>query len=291
MNTITKIAGYDVNYLLDIIMGKRNLEPVLGKNEKAVDYKMWQYLPPFKRMHDYTRSQNLGQTYEGVEKYKSMSGGKCTGHGYGFEDLTEKELICLGHDVRKVAAEKSGADYVVDGRNVQMKCCINTDLRPGRRGGETARKFCVGGRLVGDNRYPGQDACVARGEGKYVRAAFENRERNGHGKAPEVFESPVSVAEAVDYTYKGKESFKMDMKDPNLYIPAAKGGLVVGVAAYAGSRMAFKARCRKKGEKMTWKHELKAVGIGSISAVVSTAAFLGIGCADRQGLRPDRPEV
>lgn len=266
-----------------MIENRNNIQPVIGKKEGVVPFKVWQNLPFFKPMHEYTQSQNMGQTYNGVEKYKTMENGHLTGQGYAFEDLHEQAKVEAGHVMEKVPAKKNGADYIDNGEPVQLKYS--------RDGGKLARNLYERKEeddAYGTYRYTGQTIVVPKGKGKYVKWHASNRRRNGYFDNPKTIEESPVTCDTVDaYFYKGKESFKMDMKDPNLVIPAAKGGLVVGSATYVTARIMLAKRCSKKGKKMTWKHELLAAGIGTLSAVASGAAFLFAECGTRQDLRPE----
>lgn len=263
----------------------RNFSPIIGAKEGTVPFKCWQYLPPFCFMHKYTRSQNLGQTYNGELKYKTMSDGNATGQGYAFEDLHEKAQVKAGHIMEKVPATKNGADYIDNGEPVQLKCSkdgwrIARSLYE-RKGEDDA---------YGTYRYPGQTIVVPKDKGKYVEWHSRNRARNGYTDNPKsVVESQVTCAEVDSYYYKGNKSFWMDFKDPKLVGPAIAGGFIVGVASYAIARDVIESNCCKKNKEMTWKHEMLAAGIGSLLAVASTAGFLCIGCAHRQSLRPRLP--
>lgn len=267
-----------------MIETRKNSQPVIGKKEGVVPFKVWQKMPFLKSMHEYTQSQNMGQTYNGVEKYKTMEDGHLTGQGYGFEDLHEKAKVEAGHVMEKVPAMKNGADYIDNGEPVQLKYS--------RNGWKIARSLYERkgeDDAYGTYRYPGQRIVVPEGKGKYVKWHACNRRRNGYFDNPKsVEESPVSCDMVDSYFYKGDKSFKMDMKDPNLVMPAVEGGLVVGGATYVAARIMIANRCKKKGKEMTWKHELLAAGIGTLLAVASAAAALEAECSSRQDLRPDR---
>ena len=76
----------------------------------------------------YTRTQNLGQRYEGtgVRKYKSTNeNGNPTGVGYAFEDLTKIQWKKQGHKVEQVPTMKNGADFILNGELCQLKCGVD----------------------------------------------------------------------------------------------------------------------------------------------------------------------
>lgn len=257
---------------------------VLGKNEGYVPFKAWQRITPFKTMHEYTRSQNLGQTYNGVEKYKTMTiDGHTTGGGYAFEDLHVKAKVEAGHVIEKVAAIKNGADFIDNGEPVQLKYS-----RKGRSIAHSIFEHKGKDNAYGSYRYEGQTIVVPKGKKEYVDSHIRNRELNGyHDNIKPIQESTVACDEVDAYFYRGRESFMMDLQDLNLIEPAISCGLRIGVFGYALGRRAIKARCRKKGKEMTWKHKLLAVGCGCGTVMLSTASFLFIGCAARQNLRPN----
>ena len=70
----------------------------------------------------YTKSQNIGQQYNGVPKYKTVDkDGISTGIGYSFEDKV-KEDLSKTHNVESVEPYLNGPDFIVDGKLVQLKC-------------------------------------------------------------------------------------------------------------------------------------------------------------------------
>ena len=229
---------------------------------------MW----PVTATKDYTKSQNLGQTYNGQPKYFSKSDeGKSTGIGYGFEDLTRRRLEETGHDVKQVRPYKNGPDYIVNGEPCQLKCS--------KYSYSTAKSYYHGEN--GEYSYGKQTAVVPKGQKKMADSVFNRQARNGKGRPVKVVESPVSRKEAENYTYKGVRSFMMDASDKRLVKPAASIGVVVFVAGAAYDLGKNWKHLDTKGKIIK---SLKWLGIGSGAALLT----LGCECGYRQSFRPRR---
>lgn len=216
----------------------------------------------------YTSSQNLGQAYNGKPRYKSTNEcGKCTGVGYGFEDLTKQRLEKKGHEVKSCNPYKDGVDFSIDGQPVQLKCCSTAR--------KTAESFYD--KESGRYRYEGQIAMVPSGQSEEVKKIIETKKKNGHGGPTEVLESPVTQKEAVDYTFRGPKSFGKDITDPNLIKEAL---LFAGiVACFVGIIYIIKSIKKEKPIKKIVKNSLLS------GLAFGVAALVGMGIY-RQTLRP-----
>lgn len=220
----------------------------------------------------YTKTQNLGQRYEGTgeRKYNSKNeNGDPTGVGYAFEDLTKIKLENQGHKVEQVPTMKNGADFFIDGEPCQLKCGFD----PGKSGQGFYQK------PYGPYRYPGQTAVVPNGHGKGSEEIFRMRDQMGLGRPDKVIESPVSREEAMTYGKRGKASFKMDLSDTNLRNSSIGLGVIV---ALIGGSVELKKKWKERDAKGRFLIGLKWLGIGAASALAS----YGFECGRRQYLRP-----
>ena len=177
----------------------------------------------------YTNTQNLGQKYQGVRKYKSFNEkGDPTGVGYAFEDLTKIRWEEQGHKVEQVPTMKNGADFILDGELCQLKC--------GADPGSTGQGFYQ--KPYGPYKYEGQTAVVPKGHKEGAEYIFHSRNKNGLGRPKKVIESPVTREEAAAYGTRGKASLKMDLADRQLrnsslglgaLVTIVGGGIELGV--------------------------------------------------------------
>lgn len=220
----------------------------------------------------YTKTQNLGQKYQGtgVRKYKSTNEkGNPTGGGYAFEDLTKIRLEEQGHIVEQVPTMKNGADFILDGELCQLKCGANP--------GSTGQGFYQ--KPYGPYRYEGQTAVVPKGYKEGAEYIFHSRDKNGFGRPKKVIESPVTREEAVAYGTRGKASLKMDLSDRRLRNSSLGFGALVAVV---GGGIELGVNWKKldtKGKVLTGLKWL-CIGVGT--------SFLAYGteCGRRQFLRP-----
>ena len=170
----------------------------------------------------YTKTQNLGQKYQGtgVKKYKSTNEkGDPTGVGYAFEDLTKIRWEEQGHKAEQVPTMKNGADFILDGELCQLKC--------GADPGSTGQGFYQ--KPYGPYKYEGQTAVVPNGHKEGAEYIFHSRDKNGLGRPKKVIESPVTREEAVAYGTSGKASLKMDLSDRQLRNSSLSLGAMVAV--------------------------------------------------------------
>ena len=217
----------------------------------------------------YTRTQNLGQKYGGVWKYKSKNeNGTPTGIGYAFEDLTKIRLEKQGHKVNQVPTMKNGADFIVDGELCQLKCGVNPYT--------TGRSFYQ--KQYGSYRYKGQTAVVPKGHKEGANIIFNMRNKNGLGKPHKVIESPVTRKEATAYCTRGIESLKMDLSDKNLRNISIRFGTVVAIT---GGAIELVSKWKKVDNKQKVLIGLKWLGIGTLS-------FLYEFARRQQSLRPSK---
>lgn len=173
----------------------------------------------------YTKSQNIGQQYNGVPKYKTVDkDGISTGIGYSFEDKV-KEDLSKTHNVESVEPYLNGPDFIVDGKLVQLKC---------GKDGHTSASHCYE-HPDGHCRYPDQILLVPKGQKKMADSLVTRRKRIGLGAPLDVAESSVTREEAEKNLWKGKDSFMMDMTSPGLIGESFKQGMhlaVVGLLAH-----------------------------------------------------------
>lgn len=220
----------------------------------------------------YTKTQNLGQKYQGtgVRKYKSTDEkGNPTGVGYAFEDLTKIRWEEQGHIVEQVPTMKNGADFILDGELCQLKCGANP--------GSTGQGFYQ--KPYSPYKYEGQTAVVPNGHKEGSEYIFYSRNKNGLGRPKKVIESPVTREEAVTYGTRGKASLKMDLSDRQLRNSALGFGVMV---AMAGGGIELGVRWKKLDTKGKIKVGLKWLLIGAGTSVVA----FGTECGRRQYLRP-----
>lgn len=239
---------------------------ILGlQNEPIAKHGWFEAIPLVK----YTRSQNLGQLYNGVPKYHSSDkNGNNTGVGYAFEDWTKICLEKQGHVVEQVEPTYHGADFVIDGELCQLKC--------GKDGGASGRAFYK--ESYGPYSYEGQTAVVPKGHGKYAEEVFRMRDNNGLGRPDKVVESPATRKDAEIYKQKGLGSFAMDCTDPNLLRMYGRFG--IGVAATGLCVDLVKHR-----KELDAKTVLKKTGKWTLIGLASSALSLLVGNTYRQSFR------
>ena len=181
--------------------------------------------------------------------------GKPTGHGYAFEDIANRKAKSEGETVDATVGkthEKGGTDAIVDGQDVQYKCC--SDIQ------STADK------IEGRDGYPGQKIVVNTELAEPLKRELERRERAGKvpvGTAARVVDSGISIVTA-------KRVAKPFTKESLLF--DAKTALPTLGIAFIGSSSISLIWDNVKGEginKTTFKRALKR---GSICGGI---AFLG----------------
>ena len=220
----------------------------------------------------YTKTQNLGQKYQGtgIRKYKSTNeNGDLTSVGYAFEDLTKIRWEEQGHTVEQVPTMKNGADFVLDGELCQLKCGANP--------GSTGQGFYQ--KPYGPYKYEGQTAVVPKGHKEGAEYIFHSRDKNGLGRPKKVIESPVTREEAVAYGTRGKASLKMDLSDRQLRNSSLGFGVLVAVV---GGGIDIGVNWKKLDTKGTVLTGLKWLCIGTVTSIVA----FGTECGRRQYLRP-----
>lgn len=239
----------------------------MNKKAKRFLRSLW----PVTAVKDYTKSQNLGQTFNGEKKYFSKTeDGKSTGSGYGFEDLTCRRWKESGRNVKQVPPYKNGPDFIVDGEPCQLKCK--------KYSYSTAKSFYKGEK--GKYSYGKQTAVVPKGQKHLADSFFDRENRKGNGKPQKVVESPVSRTEAENYTFKGVRSFLMDATDRQLVKSAATPGIIVlGIGTVDLAR-----KWKKLDTKGKVKRTLMWLGIGVGTSALTLAGM----CEYRQGFRPKR---
>lgn len=216
----------------------------------------------------YTKTQNLGQKYQGtgVKKYKSTNEkGDPTGVGYAFEDLTKIRWEEQGHKVEQVPTMKNGADFILDGELCQLKC--------GADPGSTGQGFYQ--KPYGPYKYEGQTAVVPNGHKEGAEYIFHSRDKNGLGRPKKVIESPVTREEAVAYGTRGKASLKMDLSDRQLRNSSLSLGAMVAVV---GGGIELGVRWQKLDTRGKIKVGLRWLLIGTGTTLVEYGR--------RQWLRP-----
>lgn len=149
----------------------------------------------------YTKTQNLGQKYQGtgVKKYKSTDEkGDPTGVGYAFEDLTKIRWEEQGHSVEQVPTMKNGADFTLDGELCQLKCGAN----PGTTGQGFYQK------PYGPYKYEGQTAVVPKGHKEGAEYIFHSRDKNGIRQTKESYRVASNKRRSSGLWNKRKSIFK-----------------------------------------------------------------------------------
>ena len=181
--------------------------------------------------------------------------GKPTGHGYSFEDIANRKAKSEGKTVDATVGkthEKGGVDAVVDGEDVQYKCCSDTQ--------RTADK------IEDRDGYPGQKIVVNTELAEPLKRELERREKAGKvpvGTAARVVDSGISIVTA-------KRVAKPFTKESLLF--DAKTALPTLGIAFIGSSSISLIWDNVKGEginKTTFKRALKR---GTICGGI---AFLG----------------
>jgi len=230
------------------------------------------YLPPHRQVKKYTMSQNLGQTYKGTPKYFSTNeNGENTGVGYAFEDLTRLTWEKEGHHVEQVDPALHAPDYILDGTKTQLKC--------GKDAHSSARAFYEGS--YGPCKYSDQVGVVPAEHGRLAEKTFGIRSNMGCGRPIAVIESPVSRKEAENYTFKGKESFKMDFCDPNIVMTCFETGAEIGALGYA---IDVTINSKNMNKSKAISKTLQWTLISALTGIALTA----MECGYRQTLRPKK---
>lgn len=216
----------------------------------------------------YTKTQNLGQDYNGVSKYLTKDEqGKPTGIGYSFEDLCVLEWQKQGREVIQVPEKKCGADFLVEGIGlVQCKCCAFPE--------RTASAFYDDETL----KYPGQVACVPSEQVEKVRISFQHR-KNRFNDIPEEVVAPCTRADAEKYLKRGIDSFKMDLQNKRLWIvPIIEGVIICVTGIYYTIETAV-------DEQKNFYYYLKGIALSLGAGALVFAGGLFFSCADRQRYR------
>lgn len=217
----------------------------------------------------YTKSQNIGQQYNGVPKYKTVDkDGISTGIGYSFEDKV-KEDLSKTHNVESVEPYLNGPDFIVDGKLVQLKC---------GKDGHTSASHCYE-HPDGHCRYPDQILLVPKGQKKMADVLVASKNRNGLGAPLDVAECSVTREDAEKNLWKGKDSFMKDMTSPGLIGASFKQGMGFAVAGLlAHNIISHKNLTVGKVISRTRNWALSGLGLSVVSLLAESIR--------RQGLRP-----
>lgn len=219
----------------------------------------------------FTNSQNIGQSYNGVLKYKTVGDdGKCAGIGYVFEDLA-KEEFSKNHKVKSVEPFKNGPDLIIDGKRYQLKCGKN---------GYTSASHCYE-KPYGVCRYPDQYLVVPKGQKKIADTMVAGRMKNRLGGPLGVIESDISREDAERALWRGKDSFIMDMKIPGLIKSSVAQGM--GAAAVGLTLQTIISH-----DDMTPGKFVKRVGGWTLGGIALSFVSLLAECSYRQDLRPTK---
>jgi hypothetical protein len=226
---------------------------------------------------------NLGQDYNSINKYKSRNEkGIPTGRGYAFEDAIMRHLKDKGVDFKQVKTMKNGADFIIDGVNIQVKCNQSVN-------GAFNALF-----KNGQFRYPNMEIWTNSEIASDLQAKVNANPSLFNGKPPIIKDCGISVSQADKEYHRGIDALKADateiVHDKNFQVYALSAVLAVfftswmydTVKDYKNEENEGNKSFVKSAKKSAKKHWLKYSLCAIATAITSVAIHLGI----RQLRRP-----
>lgn len=221
----------------------------------------------FNKVRGYAASASANATSDNMQwtKYHSPSGG----HGIAAEDANAMFERACGHKVKIVGMDnaKNGADLIIDGHAVQVKCYRN---------GYSTLESCFDGN--GQFRYSGQEVMVPKDQ--YAEVVSRMRQKIADGKVPGVTD-PAQAEKIIrrgNITYKQAQKIRKPGTAESLAFDVCTqakvagfvGGLSAAYAFFSAKRQgaATGKACKEAGK------EFAATGTKVLAGGVATQQIL-----------------